>query len=67
MQVGDLVQENPNQGLGYALDVDVGYTLGIIIAVEDDIATVSWFEHEIFGAHESYCLREELIFFNKNT
>jgi len=64
MQVGDLVQENPNNAL--ACDGDVGYTLGIIIAVEDGIATVSWFDHEIFGAHESYNTSEELIFFNKN-
>ena len=60
MQVGDLVQYDKCDGL-------IAYTLGIIIDVEDGIATVSWFEHEIFGAHESYCTREELIFFNKNT
>jgi len=65
MKVGDLVRENPD-GIHFC-DGDVGYTLGIIIAVEDGIATVSWFEHEIFGAHESYNTTEELIFFNKNT
>ena len=63
MKVGDLVRENPDS---YLYGEDVGYTLGIIIDVEDGIATVSWFEHEIFGEHESYNTTEELIFFNKN-
>ena len=63
MKVGDLVRENPDTVL---VGDDGGDTLGIIIDVEDGIATVSWFWHEIFGAHESYCTREELIFFNKN-
>ncbi len=66
MQVGDLVQENSNNPLGRICG-DVGYTLGIIIDVEDGVATVSWFWHQIFGAHESYCVRQELTFFNKNT
>jgi len=69
MQVGDLVRENPD-GIHFALAFsgDVGcYTLGIIIDVEDGIATVSWFEHPIFGEHESYNTFDGLIFFNKNT
>ena len=66
MQVGDLVRENPD--CAFACDGDVDdQSLGIILAVEDGIATVSWFWHEIFGAHESYCTRAELIFFDKNT
>ena len=65
MQVGDLVKENPDSILGF--DGDPSDSLGIILAVEDGIATVSWFHHEIFGAHESYCTRAELIFFDKNT
>ena len=65
MQVGDLVMENPDQGLGDALNLDSGDTLGIIIDVEDGIATVSWFWHGIFGAHECYSTRQELIILNK--
>ena len=66
MQVGDLVRENPDNAL--ACDGDVcDQALGIIIDVEDGIATVSWFWHEIFGSHESYSTAKELIFLNKNT
>ena len=60
MQVGDLVT------LKGDIHGVVGYTLGIIIDVEDGIATVSWFNHPFFGSFENYCAREELIFFNKN-
>ena len=65
MQVGDLVRESPDSGFieGYIDE----QSLGIILAVEDGIATVSWFHHEIFGAHESYCTKAELIFFDKKT
>ena len=66
MQVGDLVRESPDSVFACDGDVDE-QSLGIILAVEDGIATVSWFHHEIFGAHESYCTRAELIFFDKKT
>ena len=65
MQIGDLVKENPASILGF--EGDPSDSLGIILAVEDEIATVSWFYHEIFGAHESYCIRAEVIILNKNT
>ena len=64
MKVGDLVKENSDSILGFDGDADSD-SLGIILAVEDGIATVSWFHHEIFGAHESYCTRAELIFLIK--
>ena len=59
MKIGDLVQDDN-------CDPNIAYTLGIIIDIEDGIATVSWLEHEVFGVHESYYLAKELIFFNKN-
>ena len=65
MKVGDLVRESSNCPF-QTWGVD-DQSLGIILAVEDGIATVSWFHHEVFGAHERYCTRAELIFFDKNT
>ena len=65
MKIGDLVKESPDSILGF--EELYSDSLGIILDVEDGIATVSWFHHEIFGAHESYCTRAELIILNKNT
>ena len=65
MKIGDLVRESPDHGL--ISDGDVGDTLGIIINVEDGIATVSWFWHYYFGKHECYSTRQELIILNKKT
>ena len=70
MKIGDLVKENPDSILDFGrvyYGDPASDSLGIILAVEDGIATVSWFHHETFGAHESYCTRAELIFFDKKT
>ena len=56
MQVGDLVSHKHNHcGV-----------LGMILEVGHAIATVVWFEHEVFGEHECYEMIDDLNFFNKN-
>ena len=57
MKVGDLVSHKHNHS----------GILGMILEVRHAIATVVWFEHEVFGEHECYEMIEGLKFFNKNT
>ena len=64
MKVGDLVRECPKSIMG--IKTDPCDSLGIILVVEDGIATVSWFYHKVFGAHECYSTRHELIIISKN-
>ena len=67
MKVGDLVRERPDSIMATTFNADPCESLGIILAVEGGVATVAWFYHKIFGAHECYSTREELIILNKNT
>tara|TARA_R110000824_G_C14766339_1_gene630396 strand:+ start:186 stop:362 length:177 start_codon:yes stop_codon:yes gene_type:complete len=56
MKVGDLISHKHNHCGG----------LGMILEIRQAIATVIWFEHEIFGEHECYEMIDDLSFFNKN-